>query len=147
MIKQITPEMWEVSLTSTHSPYANVLFKPELEDTVNWPIVCVSTEKLLACWERNALIVGHVGCWPREKLAGIQSFLDPSGGPVYAPRIGINLRERRRRFLGRTPRPLPVVSFINGRHRARYVINAGADELVVQVHASQRDALVLHCGV
>ncbi|MGN5477613.1 hypothetical protein ACTMU2_13990 [Cupriavidus basilensis] len=70
-----------------------VLFKPDIEDLVEWPVILVNVGKLLSCWEARQLHeVGPVGHWPSSKRAGIEEFLDEKGGAINVPRAGIHMQ-------------------------------------------------------
>lgn len=147
MLTQISPSHWRVDLHSPRIPVRAVLFKPDIEDLVEWPVVLVNAGKLFSCWERDSYIVGPVGQWPASKRAGIEEFLDAEGGAINVPRAGIHMHQPRRTWWSFSSKsPAPVLSFINGRHRTRYLIDAGVDRLPIQVHASQAALLRDSCA-
>ncbi|WP_410054275.1 plasmid fertility inhibition factor family protein [Cupriavidus sp. BIC8F] len=147
MLSQISPSCWRVALHAPRIPVRAVLFKPDIEDLVEWPVIPVNVGKLLSCWERDSYIVGPVGHWPSSKRAGIVAFLDERGGAINVPRAGIHMQQFPRPWWSLRPKPpAPVVSFINGRHRTRYLIDAGVNSLPIQVHASQAALLREVCA-
>ncbi|WP_431189936.1 plasmid fertility inhibition factor family protein [Cupriavidus oxalaticus] len=147
MLIQISASCWRVTIPAPRIPVKAVLFKPDIDDLVEWPVILVNAGKLLSCWERDSYIVGPVGHWPSSKRAGIEEFLDEKGGAINVPRAGIHMQEFPRSWWSLRPKtPAPVVSFINGRHRTRYLIDAGVDCVPIQVHASQSALLREICA-
>ncbi|WP_411860284.1 plasmid fertility inhibition factor family protein [Cupriavidus sp. TA19] len=147
MLSQISASCWRVTLHATRIPVRAVVFKPDIEDLVEWPVIVVCAGKLLSCWERDSYIVGPVGHWPSSKRAGIEEFLNEEGGAINVPRAGIYMQQVQRSWWSlRAKPPAPVVSFINGRHRTRYLIDAGVNSLPIQVHASQAALLREVCA-
>lgn len=148
MVSQIEPLLWEVTLHSAHRPFDRVLLRPAMSDLAEWPVVQVRTDRLIDYWERDGEYLAHVGQWPERKRSEIQRLLDPARGIALAPQVTIvECKRASSRFLRLIDRSCGlIVSVLKGRHPTRFLAGAGAKQIVVQVHKTQRDLLLQHCG-
>src|SRR5690606_4067907 len=143
-------DFWIVQLAALHRGYSFVRLKKDLPDHPNYEVVIVDSERFLQCCAREHpdYVIGDVDTWSEDKRTGLHTFLDPfDRGTPCMPRVGIHLRSRKRWFglLGQVSEY--YVSFVNGRHRSRYLHYAGATSFPVQIHREQADTLRLVCGV
>lgn len=110
-------------------------------------VVIVDAKKLMQCFRRCSLAIPSADKWEPKKREGIREFLDPRAGPIEMPYIGFELREKKHFLrLLKPRRHVGVVSFENGRHRARYLQFAGADCFPVEVNIKEANLLEIYCG-
>jgi hypothetical protein len=141
--------VWIVQLHD-HPYYDHVRLKRVfVADGTRHQVVMVDVRKLLACADRDNTdyVLRPVSEWHAGKVKGIREFLDPANSRIpEMPYVTITTRPARG-LLGwlRIERD-GVVAFRNGQHRARYLANAGALSLPVEVHEREAPLLRRLCG-
>lgn len=139
---------WPVQLAPNHTPYSICHFKRELPENPDYTVVLVDTRKFMECYHREmkCYVIPTAENWTQEKREGIRNFLDPSTGAPHMPRVGFNVREKKRLWGFLQSEIFGVVSFVNGRHRARYLLYAGAKCFPVEVHKGDAPFILQYCG-
>lgn len=166
--------VYTVSLGDAHQAYQKVYLRRELPDDANFCVVWVRVPLLMECFARDeGYCIPPVEKWKQAKVDGIRDLLNPEKGTraPYMPRVGARRKESvelsgsevgsssfLQYLLGCLFRRKPVsteteieakhvvVSFVNGRHRARYMQWAGATKIPVEVHRWQAQLLRDACG-
>lgn len=143
---------WPVELDRQHPNYQSLVLKRKHPDRDDYRVVIVKTELLLALWARDeGYFLPPVSDWKEEKRQGIRKFLDPAD-PGIAEMSVVSMRMRTGVLWHWWP-PLrvrvaePVISFTNGRHRARYLVFAGAKTMPVEVTLNSAPLVEAHCGI
>lgn len=142
----------EVTISSDRWPYKMVRLQAEFSNLSEWKTVTVNASKFIKLWRASpgVFLVPPVDEWKPEKLAGIAKFLDTlDGSRVPMSRVGCELRKiAQTSFFGLKKKELrvPVIEFINGRHRAVFLHHFGADHFPVECHTSSVDLLRKLCG-
>jgi hypothetical protein len=155
-------------------PYRFVEFRRELDGFDDWTVVWVDLDKLLDLHKGDiGYTLSPVSSWSHQKIEGIQELLKPpylcqvpNSQAPWMPRVAIHARSKypRKRtwkeaWFGLRPtlealgmtRPSkfyvdqPYISFINGRHRAYYLLAVGATQIPVEIQVSQAGLLQKHC--
>lgn len=143
---------WRVELGAWHSNYKSLHLKQSHPDNPGYKVIIVRTDKLLELWSRDTgYFLPSVSLWTEEKRNGIHSFLDPADpGTAEMPVVSIFIREIRT-WNWRPPFfsyvKEPVLTFTNGRHRARYLADAGARTLPVESTMKSAPFVEAYCGV
>lgn len=138
--------LWRVTLSNSHQPYNYCLLERGFPTVDYITVVVVDAKKLMQCFRRCSLAIPSADKWEPKKRESIREFLDPRAGPREMPYIGFELREKKRFFGLLKSRQLGVVTFTNGRHRARYLQSAGADCFPVEVGIKDAALLEIYCG-
>ncbi|MGH8780482.1 plasmid fertility inhibition factor family protein [Paraburkholderia sp.] len=144
-----TATVWTIPLPS-HAPYDHVRLKRVfIADGTRHQVVLVDLRKLLACADRDNTdyVLKPVNEWHSGKVRGIREFLDPENERIPEMPYVTVTRRRAPGLLGWLGLEHEgVVAFRNGQHRARYLVEAGARWLPVEVH--EREAMLLRevCG-
>jgi hypothetical protein len=143
---------WPVELDHRHPGYQRLELKRRHPTGLDYKVVIVRTERLLELWSRDGtFFLPPVPEWKEEKRNGIRAFLDPAD-PGTAEMPVVSMRSQTVRRWGWWP-PFfthveePVLTFTNGRHRARYLAYAGAQTIPVEVTARSAPLVEAHCGV
>lgn len=141
--------IWTVPLDPKHTGYTSVNLERSYPSQADFEVVVVDTALLISCFERDSpsLVIEPVNQWSVEKKKAIARFLNPNNAGVpEMPHVAFRLLTRKRWFglFGTTTES--VVSFINGRHRSRYLHFAGATCIPVEIRASSVAALLKYCG-
>jgi hypothetical protein len=146
-------KIWTVQLGADHVAYPAVHFRRGQAHMSSYTVLLVDIKRFMVCFERDDLTLEHASLWSEEARRGVREFLDPNpdlGRPPEMPVVGLRFKTRiQRRCWGLFPSRdvmVPVVSFQNGRHRARYVEYAGALTMPVEVHDSEAESLRNYCG-
>ena len=140
--------LWHVRLSDTHPQYQSVSLRrrPRYPDH---EVVVVDAQKLIhysAQDIRRSYVVGPVETWHPAKRQGLFEFLAPprpGEQHVEMPIVSFNDitvhdRESYLWFFYRLrPREVRYVAYTNGRHRARYMADAGAKEIPVMCPRDQ----------
>lgn len=144
-----TETVWTVPLPG-HAPYDHVRLKRVfVADGTRHQVVLVDLRKLLICADRDDTdyVLQPVNAWHAGKVRGIREFLDPDNERIpEMPYVTVTRRRTPGLFGWLRLEHEGVVAFRNGQHRARYLADAGARWLPVEVH--EREAMLLHevCG-
>lgn len=144
--------VWSVPLGQTHEAYRYVRLYRRFAGLSTFTVVIVDAQKFLRLFENDAgFVIPPARTWDKERLALHRDKLSPYGrsGSVEMPIAEIETREvLRSRFLGlwKKMREEQIVSFTNGRHRARYLEYAGALAFPVEVDIRNAPMMLEHCG-
>jgi hypothetical protein len=142
-INSIFNANWLVKLEDHHPYFSEIRLWRSLAYSKNYTVVVVDAEKFMACWQRHLSFLPPVDKWEKDKVDGIRSYLQ-SARPVMArPLIETRSENRMARLL--TPDPEGVIQFANGRHRTRYIYDAGAKTFPVEVLVSQVELFRHYC--
>ena len=141
--------IWLVPLPE-HPSYDHVRLKRVfVTDGTRHEVVLVDIRQLLVCADRDQTdyVLKPVNDWHSGKVRGIREFLDPENARVpEMPYVTVTTR-RAPGLLGLFGiEKEGVVSFRNGQHRARYLAEAGARWLPVEVHEREAALLREYCG-
>lgn len=145
-----TEPLWTIPLAN-HRHYDYVRLKRVFTaDGSRHEVVIVDVRRLLQCADRDDTdyVLKPVHEWHVGKERGIREFLDPDNERIpEMPYVTIT-RRRSPGFLGWIGvEHVGVVAFRNGQHRARYLADAGAEWLPVEVHEREAKLLREYCGL
>lgn len=139
-------KLWRVDLPD-HKTYAYTNLKRNFSShDTRYAVVMVNARKLLAAIERDTsdYVLPAVSNWYPGKRNGLHQFLNPASQRIpEMPHVAIKISRQGFLFLQQEA----VVSFRNGQHRARYMIDAGAVAFPVEVDATGAKLLARFCGV
>lgn len=149
--------LWHVQLSDTHPQYQRVSLRrrPKYPDH---EVVIVDAQKLIHYSAQDihpSYVVGPVETWDPAKRQGLFEFLAPPRPReqhVEMPIVSFNditvyERESYLWFFYRLrPREVQYVAYTNGRHRARYLADAGAKEIPVMCPRDQVHLIREHCA-
>lgn len=112
-------------------------------------VVLVDMRRLLVCADRDNTdyVLKPVNEWHSGKVRGIREFLDPENERIpEMPYVTVTKRRTPGLFGWLGLDHEGVVAFRNGQHRTRYLAEAGARWMPVEVH--EREAVLLRevCG-
>ena len=140
--------VWIVPLADHHQFYRFVELKRDLPNHPDYTVVIVNTKKFIECFENGSptFLVPPVVAWTTRKRNGLRTFLDPATGPPNMPRAHIQIALQPRLFGIRKPLEVAIVSFTNGRHRTRYLDDAGAICIPIEVHLSMVRLFSTYCS-
>lgn len=140
--------IWTVPLAATHQPYTHCEFKRELPNDNRYDVVIVDLSKLIEFWGNGpaGYLTPPVIEWEKDKREGIWDFLDPSTGAAYMPRIGFEVIQRPEFFGLFGAKKIPMIGFVNGRHRTRYLEFAGASCIPVETNKANVPLLQQYCA-
>jgi hypothetical protein len=134
---------WPVKLEDHHPYFSEIRLWRNLAYSRNYTVVIVDAEQLLSCWQRHVSFLPPVEQWKKDEVDGIRSYLQ-SARPLMARPV-IETRPQ----TGTNPLFSPdgegVVQFANGRHRTRYMYDAGAKSFPVEVLVSQVELFRQYC--
>ena len=134
---------WLVKLED-HHPYASeIRLWRNLAYSKNYTVVIVDAEKLMVCWQRHSSFLPPVEKWEKDEVDGIRSYLQ-SARPLMARPV-IETRPQKRTNPIFSPDGKGVVQFANGRHRTRYMYDAGAKSFPVEVLVNQVELFRRFC--
>ncbi len=148
--------LWHVQLNNAHPQYQQV----SLRRRPGYPdheVVIVEAQKLIqysAQDIRTSYVIGPVEAWDPVKRHGLFEFLappKPREQHVEMPIVSFNevtVYERESYlwlFSRIRQRQVQYVAYTNGRHRARYLADAGATEIPVMCHKHEVRMLIAHC--
>jgi hypothetical protein len=142
--------IWSVPLDDARSPYPFARMHRRYATLPYYTVAVVDTAKFMACFanEDPNFWVPPAAEWGAMQLARHRDRLAPGTASAEMPIVHIEERPIiRRRLFGLLKRleMLPVVSFTNGRHRARYLEFAGATTLPVEIELGQLETLLRYC--
>ena len=138
--------LWKIPLGLSHHGFDHVLMKRRFDGLPNWSVVIVDAKKLLHFHNNDrGFVIRPISEWSQGKADGIRQFLYPSAA-VEMPIASISIRRTRRFWGAIKDKETPVVSFINGRHRSRYLYEAGADHFPVEVENHLVEQMRQYCG-
>lgn len=144
--------VWSVPLGQAHEGYRFVRMYRRFAGLSTFTVVIVDTQKFLQHFENDAgFVIPPARTWSKERLALHREKLSPYGrsGSVEMPIAELETREvLQSRFFGlsKRTRQEQIVSFTNGRHRARYLEYAGALAFPVEVDIRNAPMMMEHCG-
>ena len=152
-MRTYSKEEWKVSLGDFHPEYRTVLLRRPDAEYKDYEVVMVDSSKLMAFTENgpHSMVIAPVAQWTPKKRNVIFSFLRPPGS-VPMPKVSFIKQDAfikvRKWFVFTSNRPTTqyLVSYAEGRHRARYLHDAGATCFPVLCHKSEAAALIRHCG-
>ncbi|CAM5317148.1 plasmid fertility inhibition factor family protein [Thauera mechernichensis] len=148
--------LWHVRLSDGHPRYQQVSLRRR-PGYPNHEVVIVDAQKLIqysAQDFRAGYVIGPVGTWDPRKRQGLFEFLAPPGPRerhVEMPIVSFNevtVYERESYlwlFSHIRSRQVQYVGYTNGRHRARYLADAGARDIPVMCHKDEVHVLRAHC--
>jgi hypothetical protein len=140
---------WNVPLGGTHSLYSAIEFVRS-SSSPQHTIILVNTKKFIQLYENNCdslKPVDKATNWDQKKLAGIAMFLKPSSTRPTMPKVSFEWDKRPGSWKNLwRQRNVPVLTFVNGRHRVRYLEYAGANCFPVEVRTTGASALASLCG-
>ncbi|MBV8657524.1 MAG: hypothetical protein JO142_06845 [Burkholderiales bacterium] len=144
--------VWTIPLGPDHLPYQFVRLRRRFPGKDGYTVVVVDMAKLMAGFTHQDALPPP-SKWPAPLLHQTISYLNPharGGVPHRMPFVHIeeSAVQQPRLFglLGNSTQNVPVVSFIAGRHRARYMEYAGACAMPVEVSKLDAELLRKHCG-
>lgn len=140
---------WSVPLPASHAPYRFVQLKRRFPTLAEYRVVVVDVAAFMNCYSRDqpGYVIPTVENWPDDKSCGLRKFLDPNDAGIPEMAVVSFELATRKRWLGLFGEVTEgVISFINGRHRSRYLQFAGAKCFPVETHASSADGLLKYCG-
>jgi hypothetical protein len=118
-------------------------------DGTRHEVVLVDARCLLTCADRDDTdyVLKPVNEWHAGKVRGIREFLDPASARIpEMPYVTVTTR-RAPGLLGLIGIGKEgVIAFRNGQHRARYLAEAGARWIPVEVHEREVALLREYCG-
>lgn len=144
--------VWNVPLGKAHEPYRDVRMHRRFAGLPNYTVVIVDAQKFLRFFENDGgFVIPPARKWDKKRLAYHRDKLAPQGrgGSVEMPIAGIESRDVvHSRFFGLWKRKCKetIVSFTNGRHRARYMEYAGARAFPVEVDVREASMMTALCG-
>lgn len=142
-INSIFNENWLVKLGANCPYFSEICLWRSLAYSKNYTVVVVDAEKFMECWQRHFSFLAPVDKWEKDIADGIRSYLQ-SARPVMArPLIETRPEKRMIRFLA--PVEEAVIQFVNGRHRTRYMYDAGAKSFPVEVPVRQVELFRHYC--
>jgi hypothetical protein len=151
-IGEILMMTWRVELDHEHSGYQCLELKRRHPTSHDYKVIIVRADKLLELWSRDSdFFLPPVPKWKPGMRNRIRAFLDPEDiGTAEMPVVSMRSQTvwrwgLRPPFFKRVEEP--VLSFTNGRHRARYLAYAGAATLPVEVTVRSAPLVEAYCGV
>jgi len=140
--------IWSIPLDSSHTSYNVIKLKRERPSLSDYTVVIVDTRLFMKCFQRSKSpdIIPTVDQWKNDKREGIRDFLSPSSGIQTMPNVYINILEINRWFGLLKSVQVGVISFTNGRHRARYMQHAGVQCFPVEVENCNAALIAEYCG-
>jgi hypothetical protein len=146
-MNSVQPLLWRVELSSSHAGYTHTYLKNEYEGKADWVVVVVNLSKLMQYFERDtSYVVEPVEKWEEKYRKEAHAFLNPSTGAPYMPRVSHLFRDTREKWMFWRFTSEFVISFSNGRHRARYLQFAGATDIPVLCSTNSVQQVSAYCG-
>ena len=144
---------YEVKLNSDAVPYTSVRLHASFSDLNNWEVVEVQASKLLGIWRQSPreqdFLIPPVNQWkPSKKNAITDLFSDESS--IEMPQVGCEIIEVQiSKFLGLGKQKTIClnIAFSNGRHRAVFLHDHGAQTFPVECESSSANLLREACGI
>ena len=152
VLERFLERFYPVDLSSNHEKYSKVYLYARYHDNPDTTVVSVDVARFMRCFthEQGRFYLSRVEDWPVEPVNDMQrigNFLDPSTGAAYMPYVSFRVyRKQSGWWPFRKNRSVGVVSFSDGRHRARYLEYAGARIFPVEVSINEASLLSEWCG-
>lgn len=145
--------VWTIPLGPDHLLYQFVRLRRRFPGKEGYTVVVVDMGKLMAGFSLQQDVLPSPSKWPVALLQQTISYLNPharGGVPHRMPFVHIEestlQQPRLYGLLGTSKQRVPLVSFIAGRHRARYLEFAGARAMPVEVSKVDAELLRKYCG-
>lgn len=149
MVDRFLERVSRVELSSNHKEYSTVYLYARYHDRPDTTVVWVDMARFMKCFtrEQGHFYLDSVDTWPVSDKQKIRAYLDPSTGAAYMPYVSFGVyQEHTGLWHFRKHRSVGVVSFSDGRHRARYLEYAGARAFPVEVSVNEAPMLREWCG-
>ena len=154
---RVERNLWRIDLPNSQVPIDYTLMRREIQGYGNnrpllrpdCKVVIVDLAKFIGLVEQAPDVVPRAINWSNEKLAGMTEFLKPcpdSAISVPMPIVGRHFYTIKKLWKSKEEKVF-YATFINGRHRTRFLEYGGAKTIPVEVSDESVNFYMTTCGL